>query len=98
VIYTFILSCLSLIEVMSLCLAVLLFVQLVSKLIDDLLEDFMTDGIWTIRRFSKYEYCIGCKTRTDIPKDLDITLRRYYIEGSGQLCKKCYELVYNTTQ
>jgi len=36
------------------------------------------------------EECIVCHKQTNIPKDLDIDLREYYIEGAGQLCKECF--------
>ena len=32
--------------------------------------------------------CCGCDT--GIPKDTPISNRKYYIQGSGQLCDKCY--------
>lgn len=39
--------------------------------------------------------CTSCGKETIYPKDLHIDFREYYIEGSGQLCKECYEKIYN---
>jgi hypothetical protein len=55
---------------------------------------YMIDGMWIKRRFSKYEHCVGCREVTDIRKDIDISIRHHYIEGSGQLCYECYMLIY----
>jgi len=42
------------------------------------------------------EICIRCGKATNIPKDLNIDFRKTYVEGAGQLCGICYNLVYNT--
>lgn len=36
--------------------------------------------------------CCGCDT--GIPKDTPISNRKYYIQGRGQLCSKCYNELY----
>ena len=36
--------------------------------------------------------CCGCDT--GIPKDTPISDRKYYIQGSDQLCNKCYTELY----
>ena len=36
--------------------------------------------------------CCGCDT--GIPKDTPISNRKYYIQGCGQLCDKCYTELY----
>lgn len=41
----------------------------------------------------QYEKCISCDVQTDVPRKLDINFRNYYIEGAGQLCKKCFESI-----
>jgi len=38
--------------------------------------------------------CVLCKTDTNIPVDTHIHKRQYYVEGSGQLCKKCYIITF----
>ncbi len=38
--------------------------------------------------------CVLCSKETDVPKDQHIDLRKYYIEGVGQLCKKCFDKIY----
>ncbi len=40
------------------------------------------------------ELCIRCNKPTPYDQSTPITLRRYYIEGSGQLCEKCYFTLY----
>ena len=43
------------------------------------------------------ELCIRCGKPTPYDTNTPITLRRYYIEGSGQLCQDCFELLYPMT-
>lgn len=40
------------------------------------------------------ERCVLCGKQTDVPRDLDISLRVGYVEGAGQLCRECYQRVY----
>ncbi len=40
------------------------------------------------------ERCVICRRETDVPADLEIGLRRFYIEGAGQLCPACYRELY----
>lgn len=47
------------------------------------------------QKFSKTEYCVVCRKDTSIPVDMHVDLRYHYVEGAGQLCKKCYEEVYS---
>ena len=42
-----------------------------------------------------YETCVDCGKLTDTPKDMHIDMRFNYIEGVGQLCKKCFGKIYN---
>lgn len=37
----------------------------------------------------EYEVCVGCGDITNIPKNMIIQKREFYIEGAGQLCEKC---------
>lgn len=41
-----------------------------------------------------YELCIRYDRPTLYHPNTPITLRRYYIEGSGQLCPLCYQELY----
>jgi hypothetical protein len=41
------------------------------------------------------EKCILCGKETNEEMTTDINFRIYYVEGSGQLCKKCYDKIYN---
>lgn len=41
------------------------------------------------------DLCIVCKKPTIYPKDKHIDHRLYYIEGAGQMCRECYEIIYN---
>lgn len=36
------------------------------------------------------EKCVLCGKETIYPKDLNVELRDYYVEGAGQLCMDCY--------
>ena len=40
------------------------------------------------------ELCIRCNKPTPYHPNTPITLRRYYVEGSGQLCEKCFRELY----
>jgi len=35
------------------------------------------------------ETCVSCGKETNVPKNLHVDFRRYYIEGAGQLCDDC---------
>ena len=39
--------------------------------------------------------CVFCNKETEYPKSLNIDYRLHYIEGAGQLCKECYDKIYN---
>jgi len=41
-----------------------------------------------------YDLCTRCNKKTQYKSDTHIDVRENYIEGSGQLCEKCYEIVY----
>jgi hypothetical protein len=90
----FILTSLALTVIFSGSLSILLSLQIITDLFDPDRRKYMIDGMWIKRRFSKYEHCVGCKELTNVRKDLDISLRHHYIEGSGQLCYECYMLAY----
>lgn len=38
--------------------------------------------------------CVLCWCDTEYEKDTPIELRKRYVEGAGQLCKKCYNETY----
>ena len=38
--------------------------------------------------------CVLCGKDTEYEKSVHIDFREHYIEGSGQLCKECFELIY----
>lgn len=40
------------------------------------------------------ELCIRCNKPTPYDIRTPITFRRYYVEGSGQLCPLCYQELY----
>lgn len=40
------------------------------------------------------EICVLCKCMTNVNKTQHIFTRKYYIEGAGQLCEKCYRNLY----
>ena len=37
----------------------------------------------------QYEICVSCGAETNVPKSWHIDLRKYYVEGAGQLCDDC---------
>ncbi len=41
------------------------------------------------------DLCVYCGRLSEEKKSTPINLRKYYIEGAGQLCKKCYEYIYS---
>ncbi|MFH1787414.1 MAG: hypothetical protein ABH811_01335 [archaeon] len=43
---------------------------------------------------SKYDKCVCCKKETLSEVNLSIHSRRYYVEGAGQLCPKCFDEIY----
>ena len=40
------------------------------------------------------ELCIRCNKPTPYHPDTPLTLRRYYVEGSGQICEECFYELY----
>lgn len=40
------------------------------------------------------EKCIRCGRETEYEVSTPVTVRRYYIEGSGQLCEACFHILY----
>ena len=38
---------------------------------------------------SEMEKCILCGKKTNVPKNLHIDFRDFYVEGAGQLCYEC---------
>lgn len=46
-----------------------------------------------IKNFS-LETCVCCGVRTEVSKELEISKRKYYIEGAGQLCSRCFFELY----
>lgn len=42
----------------------------------------------------KNEICVICGKETEYTFDTHIQERKYYVEGVGQLCKRCYYLIY----
>lgn len=41
------------------------------------------------------EHCVICKKITMYPRNMHIDYRQYYIEGVGQMCTECYEIIYD---
>ena len=40
------------------------------------------------------EKCIRCGRETEYETSTPVTVRRWYIEGSGQLCEQCFYELY----
>ena len=45
-------------------------------------------------RQAELEECVSCGLMTETPKNQHIDYRNYYVEGAGQLCKRCYDKIY----
>jgi recombinational DNA repair protein (RecF pathway) len=43
------------------------------------------------------EKCVSCGVETPHHFHEHIDYRYYYVEGAGQLCKNCYDNIYNKT-
>ena len=39
--------------------------------------------------------CVSCHTETEYDKNLHIHNRKHYVVGAGQLCKSCFNNIYN---
>lgn len=42
----------------------------------------------------EYERCIRCHKQLNIPLELEIDLRPFYVDGAGQLCYDCFHEIY----
>ena len=47
----------------------------------------LVDGVY-------YDLCVFCKADTGVRTNHSVELRIYHVDGSGQLCKKCYHKIY----
>lgn len=47
--------------------------------------------------FNTQERCVMCGRFTPYKRSTPISDRKYYIEGAGQLCKRCYEKTYGNS-
>ena len=36
------------------------------------------------------EFCVVCNEETNVPDDRPVSKRRFYVEASGQLCRRCF--------
>jgi len=43
----------------------------------------------------KKEKCVSCDKETKVDVNTHIDYRYYYVEGSGQLCRDCWEEIYS---
>ena len=41
------------------------------------------------------EKCVACNEETPVNKNDHVDSRFYYVEGAGQLCKKCWNEIWN---
>lgn len=44
------------------------------------------------------DYCVICNIDTNIPKSTNVLLRCHYVDGTGQMCEKCYIQIYNRVE
>ena len=41
-------------------------------------------------RWEKMDRCVLCWHLTNVPQNTPISQQKYYVQGQGQLCAKCY--------
>lgn len=41
-----------------------------------------------------FEKCVCCNKLTNIPENMNVEYRSFYIEGAGQLCYDCFHSIY----
>ena len=46
----------------------------------------------------EHDKCVSCGKETEYVKHLDVRHRLYYVDGAGQLCKECYDRIYNAPE
>lgn len=44
---------------------------------------------------TQFEKCVVCNKETNVPINEHIDFRKNYIEGGGQLCQECFNLLDN---
>lgn len=47
-----------------------------------------------VMKSKECECCIRCHKHLNIPVELEIDYRPFYVEGAGQLCYDCYHEIY----
>lgn len=40
------------------------------------------------------ELCVSCWIDTKVLRNLHVDFREHYVEGVGQLCKECWDVVF----
>ena len=40
------------------------------------------------------EKCVNCEVETNVPVNEHVDLRKFYVEGAGQLCEECWNKIY----
>lgn len=48
-----------------------------------------------LETFKKKDSCVMCGEKTNHSQDESINTRSYYVECVGQLCNKCFSMVYS---
>lgn len=60
------------------------------------------DGLFIQKQIHKdhevFEKCVSCHVVTGTPKTLDISQRLYYIDGAGQMCRDCWDVLFPPKQ
>lgn len=52
---------------------------------------------WFHQKRKHMESCVRCHEDTGVPVSVDISQRLFYIEGAGQLCSDCFNVLYPDT-
>jgi len=48
-----------------------------------------------LEHINEIDKCVNCGCETPYFINIHIDLRNYYVKGAGQLCKDCYDKIYN---
>tara|TARA_Y100001938_G_C7842711_1_gene306905 strand:- start:322 stop:579 length:258 start_codon:yes stop_codon:yes gene_type:complete len=48
-----------------------------------------------MKELQRKDVCVSCDMATIYDKTTHISQRSHYVEGAGQLCKECFNKIYN---
>ena len=57
-------------------------------------KSYLDKVFYDDEKILKMEECVLCHQMTDVPKDMPIDQRKYYMVGAGQLCVNCWSRLF----